>query len=282
MARPRVSRKANGVKVKRPIREKVYVHIQQKIASRELPAGSPISDLAIAAELHVSRTPVRDALHKLVIEGFLEQTADGSVCVARLSRQDIIDLFDLREALEVHAVRKVAMRGLADADMERLRDLSDSIRQWGRELGQKGASLTSDQTRRFKVQDMAFHTILFQAAENLRALKTLNDVRRLIEVFTQRHAGLGIADLERAHGQHAEILAAIAAKDPDRAAKALTVHNQESQASRLEEFARWEREAALRASIPAFFESEFSSANSEPSLNELDPLDIDASFLTSG
>ena len=127
----------------------------------------------------------------------MEQTPDGSVCVTRLSRQDIIDLFDLREALEVHAVRKVAMRGLADADMERLRDLSDSIRQWGQELGQKGASLTSDQTRRFKVQDMAFHTILFQAAENLRSLKTLNDVRRLIEVFTQRHAGLGIADLER-------------------------------------------------------------------------------------
>jgi DNA-binding GntR family transcriptional regulator len=276
MARPRVSRKANGVKVKRPMREKVYIYIQQKIASRELPAGSPISDLAIAAELHISRTPVRDALRQLVIEGFLDQTADGSVFVARLSRQDIIDLFDLREALEVHAVRKVAMRGLPSADMQRLKELNDSIQQWGQELGQKGASLTSDQTRRYKVQDMAFHTILFQAAENVRSLKTLNDVRRLIEVFTQRHAGLSIADLERAHGQHAEILTAIAAKDPDRAAKALTLHNQVSQASRLEEFARWEREAALRASIPAFFESEISSANSQPSLNEQDPLDIDA------
>lgn len=276
MARPRVSRKTNGIKVKRPIREKVYIYIQQKIASRELPSGAPISDLAIAAELRISRTPVRDALRQLVIEGFLEQTADGSVCVARLSRQDIIDLFDLREALEAHAVRKVAMRGLPDAEMERLKDLNNSIRQWGQDLGEKGASLTSEQTRRFKVQDMAFHTILFQAAENVRSLKTLNDVRRLIEVFTQRHAGLSSADLDRAHSQHAEILASIAAKDPDRAAKAITLHNQVSQASRLEEFARWEREAALRASIPAFFESEIASASAEPAFGEQDPLDIDA------
>lgn len=260
-------RSRNALKrgVKRSIRERVYVFVQQKIASRDLPAGSPISDLAIAGELRVSRTPVREALRQLVVEGFLEQTVDGAVCVARFTRQDIMDLFDLREALEVHAIRKVATRGLPEVDLARLKELNDTIRQWGQELCRANSHvLNEDQMRRLKVQDMAFHTILFQAAENVRSLKTLNDVRRLIEVFTQRHAGLNTSDLERIHDEHAEILAAIAAKDPERAIQVMALHNQASQISRLEEFAKWEREAALRASIPAFFESELPPLNSEP------------------
>ena len=259
MGRTRISRKRGA---KHSIRERVYVFIQQRIASRQMPAGAPLSDLAIAAELRISRTPVRDALRQMVIEGFLEQTVDGAVCVSRFSRQDIIDLFDLREALEVHAVRKVATRGLSDTDLQRLKELNDSMRDWEQELGKnESKELSNEQMRRYKVQDMAFHTIIFQAAENVRSLKTLNDVRRLIEVFTQRHAGLTNSDLERVHSQHAEILDAISNKDPERATRIVALHSQGSQESRLVEFARWEREAALRASIPAFFDFEISSAN---------------------
>ena len=99
MARPGVSRKANGVKVKRPYGKKFTY-----TSSRRLHRASCPPDLRFpicnCGRLHVSRAPVRDALRKLVIEGFLEQTPDGSVCVTRLSRQDIIDLFDLRKLLK--------------------------------------------------------------------------------------------------------------------------------------------------------------------------------------
>src|ERR1700709_2667358 len=109
------------------IRERAYQYIQSQIAAGELSSGVAISELLLAKELGSSRTPVREAIGQLVSEGLLEQTPNRGTIVVRLTREDIIDLYELREALEVYVVAKVARDQLAPEDLQRLQKLSDGI-----------------------------------------------------------------------------------------------------------------------------------------------------------
>jgi len=77
-----------------------YHHIQRKISTRELRAGEPVSDVAISKELGISRTPAREAIRQLVSEGLLESVPGRGVVVITLDRNDIRELFEMREALE--------------------------------------------------------------------------------------------------------------------------------------------------------------------------------------
>src|SRR5690242_20693729 len=90
------------------MREQARQHIQRKIASKELAGGSAVSELMIAKELGFSRTPVREAIGQLLAEGLLRQASGGGAVVAQLSRRDIVDLYQLREALEVYAAGNAA------------------------------------------------------------------------------------------------------------------------------------------------------------------------------
>jgi len=77
-----------------------YHHIQRKISTRELRAGEPVSDVTISRELGISRTPAREAIRQLVSEGLLESVPGRGVVVITLDRNDIRELFEMREALE--------------------------------------------------------------------------------------------------------------------------------------------------------------------------------------
>src|ERR1700733_14697298 len=109
------------------LRERAYLHIQRKIAVGELPAGSRVSELLLARELGISRTPIREALGQLVAEGLLDQTPSQGAEVVRLTRQDIIELYELREALEVHAVGKAAQHPPSRADLDRIQHCADPM-----------------------------------------------------------------------------------------------------------------------------------------------------------
>ena len=108
-------------------RERACLLIQQKIARGELCPGSAVSEVPLAKELGSSRTPVREALGQLVAEGFLEQTPNRGTIVVQLRRQDIIDLYELREALEVYTVNKAARQKNTPQDLKRLKRLADEI-----------------------------------------------------------------------------------------------------------------------------------------------------------
>ena len=109
------------------MRERAYVYIQRKIAAQELKGGGAISELLLAKEMGISRTPIREAIGQLVAEGLLEQIPNRGVVVVQLNRRDIIDLYELREALEVYAVSKVAQYTVNPFDLSRLRELAEGV-----------------------------------------------------------------------------------------------------------------------------------------------------------
>ena len=155
------------------MREKAYALIQRKIATGELRAGYALSELALAKDLHSSRTPVREAIGQLVAEGLLIQAPNRGAFVKQITRQDIIDLFELREALESYAAAKAAHPPPRPADMERLKGLTAELLNLRDDLAASGArTLDGVGMHRFVSCDLAFHTVLMRMASNLRILKS--------------------------------------------------------------------------------------------------------------
>jgi DNA-binding GntR family transcriptional regulator len=235
-------------------RERAYLFIQQKIAGRELAAGAAISEVALAAELGISRTPVHEAIRQLHGEGLLEEDSNRVTVVVRLSRQDFVELYELRSVLEMHAISKIAKRTLAGKDIERLQALAGEIKDLRNELIKSGKKNLDDaQMRRFEMADISFHTFLMSVAENSAALKFFNKVRYLIRAFAARHAGHNAEALARVHNEHLEMIRALADGNAEKAMQVISRHIQASQQERMEEYAYWEREALIRTQVIGFF-----------------------------
>jgi DNA-binding GntR family transcriptional regulator len=234
----------------RSIRERAHVYIQQKIINGDYPAGSAISELALSKELGSSRTPIREAIGQLVAEGLVELIPNRGAVVAQFGRNDVLELFELREALEVYGVRKAAQNGLREADVARLRQVVAEPLKLKAELEQSGlACLDGGQMRRFMSVDLAFHTSLLHAAGNRRILKVVNDTRLLIRIFEFPHAGHSAEQLDRIHSQHVAILEAILQRDVALAAECTAAHIAGSREERLNMFDAHERDSSLRWSM---------------------------------
>lgn len=235
-------------------RERAYAYIQQKIAARELPAGAAISEVALAAELGISRTPVHEAIRQLLGEALLEEDANGVIVVVRLSRQDFAELYELRSVLETHAVSKIAKRTLSGKDLERLQTIAGEIKTLRDELVKSGKKNLDDaQMRRFEMADIRFHTFLMSIAENSMALKCFHKVRYLIRAFAARHAGHSAEALVRIHNEHLSLVRALSEGNVEKAIQVIAQHVQTSQQERMEEYAYWEREALIKNQVQDFF-----------------------------
>ncbi len=237
------------------IREKAYLHIQQQIANGSLAAGSGISELSLARELGSSRSPIREAMNQLAAEGFLEQSSGGGMLVAQLKRDDIVELYDLREALEVYSVGKVAELPLRPADKDRLQHLVDEIPRLKSELESSGkTALGSEEMQRFLACDFGFHALLMSMTHNQRIQKIISETRLLIRIFSLYRPGHDAPLLESIYQHHQRVLDAVANQDKELAMRSLAEHIQASQRDQLNEFDHSQREASMRRSIPTFFD----------------------------
>jgi len=235
------------------MRERAYFLIQQKIVSGELMAGAAISEVSLAKELNSSRTPIREAIGQLVSEGVLEQIPNRGTIVTQFDRQDILELYELREALEVYAVEKVSQREIDSSDRQRLYGFVDEVRNLYDELtAAQGAGLNQEQMQRFVRADLGYHTLLLRLADNRRILKVVQDTRLLIQIFSIRREGHDADLLLQIHRFHREILDAVVRNDVEAAKRLLREHIQLSRQERLQSFDHWEREASLSRSLPPY------------------------------
>ena len=237
----------------RSMREVAYLHIQRKIASRSLRAGEPVSELPVAKELGISRTPTREAIRQLVAEGILEEVPGRGVLVVKLDVRDIAEIFEVREALEVQAAERVARQVVGPVELNNLRKVADEMLELAQGLQRSGRErLDSKEMIRFEAADIGFHTYLLQIAGNRHSLKIVSGLRALIRIVASRRVGHAQEDLLRIHKDHSDVIAAIEAADPARAAAVISAHIRSSQKERLEQFVQRERESALPQDMTTF------------------------------
>jgi len=232
-------------------RERAYRHIQEQISKGVLVAGQPVSELLLAKELGSSRTPIREAIGQLATEGLLEQTHNRGAVVRQLTRSDITDLYEVREALEVYAGAKVAGRGLQPRELQRLHEFNDGIQQLRDELKRTGAeALDEKQMVHFAQLDLSLHAQIVLLTLNSRIQKIINETRVLIQIFAIRRSGHDAAALGQIWQQHHNIIEALAARNTEVARKLLSEHILHSLKERLDEFEAWERTNAMGRALP--------------------------------
>jgi DNA-binding GntR family transcriptional regulator len=182
------------------------------ILAGELEPGGRIRQLALAERLGISRTPLREALARLEVEGLVRLLPAGGVEVARFDPQAAIELYDVREVLDGLAARRAAERGDAAA-LAGLRRHQEAMR----------GCLERTDAHDWFTHHVAFHEGIFLASGNARLVTLISIVRQA----AQRFHGLLLTTPNRlaiAFGEHEAILRAVEERDPERAERLARLH----------------------------------------------------------
>lgn len=109
-----------------PIRDKVYQYIKQAILNGEYTSGDRIIERELADKLHISRTPIREALFRLESQGFVKTLPRKGVVVSRLSHEEIIEIFTILSSLKSLAI-KLAAKKMDHEEKKQLEKLIQEI-----------------------------------------------------------------------------------------------------------------------------------------------------------
>ncbi len=192
--------------------ERVYFTLREHVCSGQLSGGQPLQELVLAAQLGVSRTPVREALGRLAGEGFLENHG-RSVVVPRLSESDLNDIYELRILLEPEAVRQVASRIV---DQKALLPLQD-------ELTAMAAAHAAGNATDFMQANFRYRAAWLALVPNQRLLRAIeiyaNHVRylRALTLGSPNTRMVVLRGLRR-------LATALLERNPDAAANAMSEH----------------------------------------------------------
>jgi DNA-binding GntR family transcriptional regulator len=191
---------------------RVYEILREKAITYNLRPGAHVNEAALAAELNVSRTPVRAALNRLASEGLMTVVPNKGFFRQPLDIDAVRSLFEVRMAIEVLSVRLFCERAASD-DIRQLRD------KWNR-IKPKHAGAAPEA---IVAADEAFHIALAQGSRNPEALRLLGELNARIR-FIRTVAMERPRFRDGAVIEHQEIIDAIEARDADSAADLMTQH----------------------------------------------------------
>ncbi len=196
----------------------VYETMLDSIISGKLKPGTIVSEVALARQLQVSRTPVHDALRQLSKDGLVQQRANHRAVIAEFTAADIYDLYQMRKLLEGEAAR-LAAKGMDRATLGRLRETANGLAQ-DRD-NPNWVALWAD-------FDEDFHNAIAEASGSPRLCQDIARYHLLHRGFNK--LGTTPEGLEHALEEHVRILDAIEKRDPKEAQRAMVDHLQEWQA----------------------------------------------------
>lgn len=183
--------------------DRVYAHIRDGIIDGTYGPGTRLGEVEIADLTEASRTPVREALRQLEMEGLVEVLPHRGARVCAWTAEDLEEIYDLRMTLEAMAAERAASR-IAGKDIDRLEELSG--------LMEDAASGPRPQLDLAAQLNDEFHAIVRAAAASSRLTTMLGAVIQLPLVLRTFHR-YSPADLERSGAHHRDLIAALRAGD---------------------------------------------------------------------
>ncbi|MCA9230729.1 MAG: GntR family transcriptional regulator [Planctomycetales bacterium] len=235
-----------------------YHHVHSQITNGTLAPGDVISEAAIAKELGCSRTPIGEALRRLAEDGLVQQIPRYGTIVRDIPAEELLELFEVREALEVFAIQKGAER-IRQETLRDMKALCGKIDQEVAQARQAGkTSLEGESLRCFLAADMAFHLLIIAAAGNKKLLKVAQRTGTVAHVFQARRGNHTLERAETANHGHKAIVEALENKDAKLAVELLTNHIRiSSQISTIDELSDNSDRASLSGlDLPAFLLSD--------------------------
>jgi DNA-binding GntR family transcriptional regulator len=218
--------------------EQAYYRIQQDILSGRLLPGCRVSEQALAQRLGFGRTPVREAVRRLHGEGLVEQVPRHGTIVRGPDRRAIIEIYELREALESYAVVQASSR-IQPEEITLLELLCQQMRELGREMKRTGRNRLEGETlQQHLTADMSFHLVLIHAARNRRLTKAVADNRIIAQIFASHIKSFDLAFIAHAYRFHRRILRAVKKQDAQAARRWMVTHIRAAMTEMLDHFDR--------------------------------------------
>lgn len=197
---------------RKTLHERVYEALRRLVAAGALPPGTQLDEQSLAARLGTSRTPLRAAIARLAQEGLVINLPYRGAFVRRFTAEEIDGLYEVRAALEALAARKAAAR-ITAAELDVVRAILDECH----------AALRAGDFAAYSAADARFHRALADASGNPTLLEVIEGLRlrvQLLRDLASSDPGL----MERAPRERVQIVAALARRDGDAAARLLAAH----------------------------------------------------------
>jgi len=199
---------------KKNLAQYAYEEIKKRIYHNKIKPGELIKENELAAELGISRTPIREALKMLESDEIVEVRKGVGTFVKMLSFKDIRDIFEVRKSLEIIAV-KTAINNISKDDIDKLDTELRNI-----SLKLEEGTLTKEE---FTETDMKFHELIFKRCENNFAREIFEHIKLKIKQY-QFLSYESLNNSNESILQHLELLTYLRKKDIDTLISALTNH----------------------------------------------------------
>lgn len=201
-----------------PLRDVVFNTLRKAILTGELKPGERLLEIQLANQLGVSRTPIREAIRKLELEGLVIMMPRRGAEVAQITEKDLRDVLEVRRALDALCA-ELACDRITEEEKQKLKDACDEFEK---------ATATGDATT-IAAADVALHDIIVEVTGNRRLIQLINNLSEQMYRYRFEY----IKD-ENQHNnlveEHRMIYESIVSGDKEGAAKAAKLHidNQES------------------------------------------------------
>lgn len=200
-----------------PLRDVVFNTLRQEILTGKLKPGERLMEIHLANKLGVSRTPIREAIRKLELEGLVIMIPRRGAEVAQITLKSLEDVMEVRRALDVLAI-ELACDRMTDEALEELHKACENF----------NLAVETKDTRKIAEADVEFHDLIVHSTDNNRLIQLVNNLSE--QMYRYRFEYLKD---ETTHGtlkeEHLEMYKSIVNKDKDTAAKTVVKHidNQE-------------------------------------------------------
>ena len=196
---------------------RIFELLRERILNNEYKNGQKLNEMMLAKELNISRTPIREALKQLELEGLVESIPNKGVYVRGFSSRDIDDMFEIRMMLEGLAI-ELAIERMDDEHFMKIKDVFELMEFYTMKLDQ------------YKLNELniLFHETIYQATQSPYFERLLKDVHYYVSV-TSNHAIARPERMENSLKEHREILETIIARDKELAKETIQKHIKKTQ-----------------------------------------------------
>ncbi len=195
-----------------PLREVVFLRLRQAILQGDLQPGERLMEIQLANQLGVSRTPVREAIRKLELEGLVTMIPRRGAEVANITKRDMQDVLEVRSTLEELAVELCCHR-ITSEGLSELKNASKVFE----------AAVKSGDVLTMADADIKFHDIIYKATGNRRLIQIINNLREQIYRYRLEHIK-NESTRRSLIDEHNEILEKIVNRDVEAARNSIREH----------------------------------------------------------
>ncbi|MCC6682219.1 MAG: GntR family transcriptional regulator [Phycisphaeraceae bacterium] len=210
------------------MQQRAYEHVRHQIMTGEYSPGIRLDYRLVGREIGVSATPVREAMHRLEMEGLVELVPRLGAVVKKLDRTELREYFGVREAIESYAVSRAA-ESINEYQLTYLEELLDEIdhlvAKW---FSNTDGPMTGASLHRFLEIDWRFHETIIEAANNRRLCRIVETCHLMSRIFQADRSSHTQRRLSEAAKQHRAILDALIRRDGDDSCKCMIQHIRDS------------------------------------------------------